>query len=96
MSLMMSMIKPLRDVDVESCWRWRPRGDIGRGAMSLSSHVDDGAAESYWRWHCWGDLSTVRCRCRVMLKMVLSRRFGHDAMQIQSHADDGAVKSCWR
>jgi hypothetical protein len=27
------------DGAVESCWRWRCRGDIGHGAMLLSSHV---------------------------------------------------------
>jgi hypothetical protein len=50
---------PWRNVAVESCWRWRYQGDMGRGAMSLSSHVGDDAAESCWRWHYRGDVGRV-------------------------------------
>jgi hypothetical protein len=37
-----------RDVAVESCWRWRCRGDVGRDAMSLPSHAGDGAVKVTW------------------------------------------------
>jgi hypothetical protein len=33
---------------VESCSRWRYRGDVGHGVMSLSGHAGDGAALSCW------------------------------------------------
>jgi hypothetical protein len=50
----------------------------------MLSHASDGAAESCWRWRCRGDLAATRCRCRVVLAMVLS-----------SHADDGAAEVTW-
>jgi hypothetical protein len=45
---------PRRDVNVESCWRWRCRvmlvmalpGRLGYDAMSMLSHAGDGATES--------------------------------------------------
>jgi hypothetical protein len=45
---MMSMPSHVGDSAVESCRRWRYRGDVGHGVMSLSSHAGDGAAESCW------------------------------------------------
>jgi hypothetical protein len=30
---------PWRNIDVESCWRWHCRGDVGRSVMSMSSHA---------------------------------------------------------
>jgi hypothetical protein len=46
------------DVDAESCWRWRYRvmlamvvsRQLGRDAMSVPSHADDGTAESISQW----------------------------------------------
>jgi hypothetical protein len=52
-----------RDVAIDTCWRWRCRGDISRGVMSLSSLPGDGVAEV--------TLAVVRCPCRVMLVMTL-------------------------
>jgi hypothetical protein len=45
---------PWRDVNVESCWRWRCRvmlvmalpGRLGYGTMSMLSHAGDSATES--------------------------------------------------
>jgi hypothetical protein len=31
---------PRHDVNTESCWRWRCRGNIGCSVMSMSSHAD--------------------------------------------------------
>jgi hypothetical protein len=36
----------LRDIIVESCWRWRYQGDVGHGVISLPSHAGDGTAEA--------------------------------------------------
>jgi hypothetical protein len=50
----------------------------------MLSHAEDGVAKSCWQWRCRGDLTAVRCRCQVVLVIVLL-----------SHANDGAAKSCW-
>jgi hypothetical protein len=42
---------------------------LGRGVMSVPSHAGDGAVEA-------------RCRCRVMLAMMLLRQHGHDVMSL--------------
>jgi hypothetical protein len=44
---MLTMVLPSHasDVDIESCWRWRCRGDVDRGVMLLSSHTSDSVAE---------------------------------------------------
>jgi hypothetical protein len=39
----------------ESSWRWRCRGDVGHGVMSLSSPASDGDAEA--------TLVVACCRC---------------------------------
>jgi hypothetical protein len=68
-----------RDVDAESCCWWcywvMPMmvlpGRFGRGVMYMPSHTGDGAFESCWWWHYQGDLAVMRCRCRVLLAMML-------------------------
>jgi hypothetical protein len=60
--LLMSMINPLRDVDVESCWRWHHRVMLVMVLSRWHWSWRDVAAKSCWRWHR-----------RVMLVMVLSR-----------------------
>jgi hypothetical protein len=42
---------------------------LGRGVMSVPSHAGDGAVEA-------------RCRCRVMLAMMLLRQHGHDVVSL--------------
>jgi hypothetical protein len=54
---------PRCDIDDESYWRWRCRGDVGRSAMSIPSHAGDVATEVM--------LAIARYRCRVMLAMLL-------------------------
>jgi hypothetical protein len=56
--------------------------------MELLSHVDDGAAGAM--------LVMARCRCRVILVMVLPKQLGRDAMCMLSHASDDSVESCYR
>jgi hypothetical protein len=74
--------------------------------MSLPSHSSDGIAEVAWSWHdvivesCrrWyyrDDLAMVRCRCQVMLAMVLPKRLGWGAMSLMSHAGNGVAEVTW-
>jgi hypothetical protein len=49
---------PLHDVATESCWRWRCRDDVGRGAMSLLCHAGDDTAELTVVPRCWHFLAT--------------------------------------
>jgi hypothetical protein len=62
-----------RVVAVESCRRWHCQFDVGRGVMLLPSHASNGVAEVM--------LAVARCRCRVMLVMVLSSIAGDDAVE---------------
>jgi hypothetical protein len=50
----------------------------------MLSHASDNAAESYWQRRCQGDLAMARCRCQVMLTIMLS-----------SYDGDGAVEATW-
>jgi hypothetical protein len=105
MLLSILMIKPLRDVDVESCQRRCCRVMLVMTLCSCRSHTGDGAAESCWWW-----------RCRVFLVMVvatmLSSPTGDDAADatlvtvrcrcwvilatvVLSHTGDGAVETTW-
>jgi hypothetical protein len=61
-----AMLRPshVDDDNVESCRRWRCRGDVDRGAMSLLRHASDGAADV--------TLAVAQCRCRVILATTLS------------------------
>jgi hypothetical protein len=52
-----------------------------------SSLAGDGAVKT--------TLAMARCRCRVMLVMVLPRRLGHITMSVPSHAGDGATEATW-
>jgi hypothetical protein len=61
---------------------------LDHGTMELLSHVDDGAAGAM--------LVMARCRCRVILVMVLPKQPGRDAMCMLSHASDDPVESCYR
>jgi hypothetical protein len=44
------MSMPSHPVDgaAESYWRWRCRGDVGHGAMSLPSYASDDTADPRW------------------------------------------------
>jgi hypothetical protein len=92
----MSFLSNADDGAAQSCWQRLCQGDVGRGAISMSSHTGDGTAESYWRWRCQGNLVAAWCRCRVMLVMALSRQLSCSAMSLSSHARDDASESCWR
>jgi hypothetical protein len=46
---------PQHDVDIESRWRWRCRGDVGHCAMLMPSHAGNAAAMV--------TLAATRCRC---------------------------------
>jgi hypothetical protein len=76
---MMSLPILAGNVVVESCWWWHCRGNVGHGAISLPSHAGDGTVEV--------TLVVVRCHCRVLLAMVLSRR--------RWSWHDVAAESCW-
>jgi hypothetical protein len=52
--------------------------------MYVLSHAGDGAAKSCWQQRYWDNIATMRCRCRVMLMMVLP-----------SHPGDGAAGATW-
>jgi hypothetical protein len=93
MSLLISLIKSLCDVDVESCW-WRCCWVMLMMALSRWCwlwHVV--ATESYWQrccrvmlgWCCRGSLVAVLCRCRVILATLL----------LLSHASVVAAKASW-
>jgi hypothetical protein len=74
---------------VARCWCWVMLAILllwwlSRSAMSMLSHVGDGAAKSCWWRCCRCDLVVVRCKCRVMLVMVLP-----------SHADDDDATTTW-
>jgi hypothetical protein len=60
---------------------------LGRGAMLLPSHANDGAAEAMLvmvQCRYQDDLVAMLCLCQVML-----------AMTLPSHASDGAVEVTW-
>jgi hypothetical protein len=63
--------------------------------MLLLSHTGDGASEMTWprcdvcAESCWRQLY------RVMLAMVLLRRFGSSAMLVLSYAGDRATEATW-
>jgi hypothetical protein len=60
----------------------------------MPSHVGNNAIEScLWR-RCRDDLVTARCRCRVMLAIMLSSYACDDTAEATWHNVD--VKSCWR
>jgi hypothetical protein len=64
--------------------------------MVLSSHAGDSATELCWRRRCRGDLVMMRCRCRVMLAMVLPSHTSDDAARVTWPLRDVDVESCWR
>jgi hypothetical protein len=74
------------DVNVESCRRWRCRGDVGRGAMSLLRHAGDGAAEV--------TLAVAQCRCQVMLTTTLSSHATDGAADATWPRRDVDAESC--
>jgi hypothetical protein len=63
--------------------------------MSILSRASDGDVESCWRWHCHGDLVVARCRCRVILVMMLSSHAGNDAAKATWLRCDVDAESCW-
>jgi hypothetical protein len=79
---------PRRNVDVESWWRWRYRGDLTVAwcrcrvmlTTILPSHAGDGGAEATWSQYdvdvepCW------RQCCRLVLVMALPMWLGRGAM----------------
>jgi hypothetical protein len=95
-----------RDVAAESWWRWHCWGDVGRGAVSLSSHDEDDVAKSCWRWHCRGDfgyglmsLSSLAGDAEAKLAVAWCCFRVMLAMAPSSRHwlwHDVAAKSCWR
>jgi hypothetical protein len=59
------LLSPAGDSATESCWWRRCWGDVGRGAMSLSSHADDVATEATGPWH---DVSVESC-CAIGVRI---------------------------
>jgi hypothetical protein len=87
MLLLMSMIKPLRDVAVVSCRWWCHRVILVMALLKRRWLWCVVAAESCWRWHY-----------RVLLVMVLPRQCWscHDvAIEASWPWRNVAAKSCW-
>jgi hypothetical protein len=61
----------------------------------MPSHTGDSATESCWRLHCLDDLAAMRCRCRVMLAIVLLSRAGDGAVEATWPCRDVDVESYW-
>jgi hypothetical protein len=89
---------PSHPVDgaAESYWRWRCRGDVGHGAMSLPSYASDDTADPRWRWRCRDDLATMQCHCRVMMATALPSHTGDDAVKVTGPRGDVDAESCWQ
>jgi hypothetical protein len=84
--LLMLTIKPLRDVNAESCWWWCCW-------VMLAMVMWD--AESCRRRCCQGDLAVAWCRCRVTLATALSSPAG-DGAGLTWLWHDVDAESCWR
>jgi hypothetical protein len=48
------------------------------------------------RWHCRGDLAAARCRCRVMLAIMLPRHVGDGVVGVTWPRRDVNAESCWQ